>query len=1107
MGLALAVAVCAISLPTRALMPEATADYTLQPDLARLELEPLFLDPPEALKSQARPAEAHTARSRVVQLNPRLLESGRGTLQQRGTRLMANLFEDQAATLLVDRVEVKGPGEFVCFGHLEGRLESCVILASVDGAMAGTFTLAGEAPYQVQFISDGLHRVNQVTPLPAGWCGTHNSPGRGILPRQTKTEDNQPQPAFRGPAATPPAFHPNSSGPGTNAAAVVIDVLVAYTPKALAGAGSEAGIRALMDFAVAEANFCYANSQINVRWNIVYEGLANCTESGDICTDAYWVEQNLSSLRSTYRADVAIMFSEFDNTGFSGCAQTWGAAFVRSRVTTAGYLVVHEVSHLLGAGHDRLTCQNQPGNCGAYFPYSYGYRFVADGVTYITVMAYEPGIIIPHFSNPNVFFHGVPTGVPANQTNSADNALTINRYATNVANWMSAKCRFEFVTNYYTVPETAGTLALEVMRTGDTNAAATVQCIATSGTAKAGVDFDYPATTLTFAPGQVRQTTTVTVLNDGLPEGDETFVLNLRNPQPGTALGLPSSATVVIQEDEVTYHFTTDRMVVLEGAGRVEVPVRREGDANAAGSVAYVITNGTAQAGVNFQAQAGTLNFAPSDWEQSIPVDILDDGLVESDQTFTLTLQQPDVGGISTPGTLVVTIADQERPGSLDLQFNASSGPDDWVYGLTADPDGGVLCMGRFTKVNGQPRTALVRFLPDGSVDPAFHPVQMTLSVVPDASLYPADAAGALRQSNGQLLVWGEFASVNGVLQTHLTRLNSNGIPDAAFVLNPGPNGAPYYGSGLGSHDLALQPDGRIIIGGDFTTVNGISRRMLARLMPDGSVDSTFQASINVDSVYVAAVAVQADGRVLVGGNLTGFENLAKPYFSRLNGDGKLDRTFRGTADGVVLKIQALADGRILVAGFFSTPRRNLARLNPDGSTDQSFIPRPALNGQVFDFQVLPDGRIMIVGSFTSVGSSNRNGIARLNPDGSLDPTFDAGLGANDIVRSVAVQPNGWVVIGGEFTSINGQPCKYLARLRSDGTRPVFASPGLLSAGEVHMKLFGNAGSSYVVESSSDLAAWVPVWTNRFTASSWEWTERASPEPGSRFYRAYQLKP
>jgi hypothetical protein len=108
-----------------------------------------------------------------------------GSLQQPGTRLAANLFDDQEHVVVVDKVEVKGPDEFVCFGRVEGYPDSYAILASVDGAMAGTITVPGQAPFQVQYLGDGVHRINEVAPLPAGWCATRS----GVTPLSPPEDD------------------------------------------------------------------------------------------------------------------------------------------------------------------------------------------------------------------------------------------------------------------------------------------------------------------------------------------------------------------------------------------------------------------------------------------------------------------------------------------------------------------------------------------------------------------------------------------------------------------------------------------------------------------------------------------------------------------------------------------------------------------------------------------------------------------------------------------------------------------------------------------------------------------------------------------------------
>ena len=86
-------------------------------------------------------------------------------------------------------------------------------------------------------------------------------------------------------------------------------------------------------------------------------------------------------------------------------------------------------------------------------------------------------------------------------------------------------------------------------------------------------------------------------------------------------------------------------------------------------------------------------------------------------------------------------------------------------------------------------------------------------------------------------------------------------------------------------------------------------------------------------------------------------------------------------------------------------------------------------------------------------------------------------------------------------------PRAYLARLRSDGTRPTFAAPTSLATGDLGMKLLGNAQATYVLESSGDLLTWLPVWTNTFTGTSWEWSEPNAAMTGPRFYRVHQFEP
>jgi uncharacterized delta-60 repeat protein len=181
-----------------------------------------------------------------------------------------------------------------------------------------------------------------------------------------------------------------------------------------------------------------------------------------------------------------------------------------------------------------------------------------------------------------------------------------------------------------------------------------------------------------------------------------------------------------------------------------------------------------------------------------------------------------------------------------------------------------------------------------------------------------------------------------------------------------------------------VQPDGKILVAGGFTNLAGVSRNYLGRLNSNGSLDTIFNPSIDGG---VTCLALQPDGKILVGGYFTTAEGQARTSFARLNADGTLDSFFN---PGVTvnswtgLYIEALvlqADGKILVGGSFSTlggyPRANLARLNADGSLDPTF--NPAANGSVTSLMIQPDGGVLVGGYFTTLGGQTRAGLARLN--------------------------------------------------------------------------------------------------------------------------------
>lgn len=224
-------------------------------------------------------------------------------------------------------------------------------------------------------------------------------------------------------------------------------------------------------------------------------------------------------------------------------------------------------------------------------------------------------------------------------------------------------------------------------------------------------------------------------------------------------------------------------------------------------------------------------------------------------------------------------------------------------------------------------------------------------------------------QTDGKIVVGGSFTSLGGVTRNRIARLNANGTLDASF--NPNVDGDVYT--------TALQPDGKIVIGGGFTTVGGTTHNYIARLNADGTLDASFNPSAN-SSVYNAAV--QADGKIVIGGNFTAVVGTTRNHLARLNADGTLD-TFNPNVNGVVDSTAVQADGKVIVGGNFTTvgavARNNIARVNADGTLDTAF--NPNASSSVFSTALQSDGKIVVGGDFTNVGGVVGSRITRLEND------------------------------------------------------------------------------------------------------------------------------
>jgi uncharacterized delta-60 repeat protein len=369
--------------------------------------------------------------------------------------------------------------------------------------------------------------------------------------------------------------------------------------------------------------------------------------------------------------------------------------------------------------------------------------------------------------------------------------------------------------------------------------------------------------------------------------------------------------------------------------------------------------------------------------------------------------------------------------GGVDNLFSIPAG-DNQSFNVTLQADGKILLSGVFSKINGESKPGIVRLNADGSIDNSFH-----------AAFYEKSVMFALKQQpDGKILAGGTFNFANGTVRSDIVRFNPDGTLDPSFDTGTGLN-ADFITCCKQIMDIETQADGKILLAGVFNGYNGIRRRGMVRLNPDGTIDPTFNLFLEGGSMIIYDTLVLPDGKIMVSAFSTNFDGFASFDFFRVNSDGSLD-TFFQVADGVITKIARQPDGKILVGGTFADGLDNFNRIkryNTDGSPDPSFNIGSGFNSTVGDLVIQPDGKILVVGGFTSFNGTPVNRIARLHPNGSLDTSFSSGSSANASIRKIVVLPDGRIVIGGEFTSVNGVERSRVAVLRPSGALdPAFDS-------------------------------------------------------------------
>ena len=391
---------------------------------------------------------------------------------------------------------------------------------------------------------------------------------------------------------------------------------------------------------------------------------------------------------------------------------------------------------------------------------------------------------------------------------------------------------------------------------------------------------------------------------------------------------------------------------------------------------------------------------------------------------------------------LFVVIFIHAQPGSGDSSFNPSDlgfgigdGANDYVKDIVIQPDGKFLIGGDFTTYNSSTAKSLARINADGSLDSSF-------LIGSGANDY---VSAIVTQPDGKILVCGSFTTFNGVTKNRIVRLNPNGTTDTTFVIGTGADGVVEC--------VVMQDDGKIIIGGQFTKFNGVVRKYIARLNVNGSLDTTFDSGAGFNS-HVYSIAIQGDGKIIAGGNFTSYNSVSQNYIVRLNSDASVDNTFVSSGfNNIAYIIQLSNDGKILVGGKFTkynnVTKNGIVKLSEDGSLDDTFTIGFGANNVIRNILVLEDGKYLLGGDFTAYAETLRNYIARINANGTIDPSFNPGKGFGSSVTSFQQQSDGKLLIGGSYTVFNNNVRHYLARLEADGAIDYNFNPGNAADGQI----------------------------------------------------------
>lgn len=363
----------------------------------------------------------------------------------------------------------------------------------------------------------------------------------------------------------------------------------------------------------------------------------------------------------------------------------------------------------------------------------------------------------------------------------------------------------------------------------------------------------------------------------------------------------------------------------------------------------------------------------------------------------------------------------------IDNDFNIGSGFNNTIKDILIQPDGKILVGGFFTQFSGQSQNRLIRLNPDGSKDTSFN----------IGSGFAANVETLKLQSDGKILVGGGFTSFSGQSQNNcIIRLNPDGSKDTSFI-----NGTNFIST---INNILIQPDGKILVGGGFTSFSGQSQNRLIRLNPDGTKDTTFDIGSGFND-QVFRIKQQSDGKILVSGYFTQFSGQPQYKLIRLNTDGSKDTTFllnpTGFTQNAVFDIAVKPNDEILVAGgiyrykfvlYYENERSFLMKLSKDGVIDINTL-NLNISGSINTLEFDNFNDLLIggnIGQFVSPKNNILRSINSLNDDYlDVNPRYNFNSGFTGIIE-VIKKTNDGMFVGGSMSTYNGTPVNRLTKLK-----------------------------------------------------------------------------